>query len=113
VTQLLEIFGVISVLLRGLTFSFEALTIGGVFFLLIVARSVRVLWLHTWCAALLAFTQVCSIALNSTVLTGTTDMSWTDVTGAGFCIAGGLIVIGAVGVAVFARTRLTRCSFSK
>ena len=37
--QLLEIFGFASVLLRGLTLSFEALVIGGVVFLLFVARS--------------------------------------------------------------------------
>jgi putative copper resistance protein D len=35
-------------------------------------------------------------------------MNWTDVAGAAFCIAGGLIIAGAAGVVVFARTRMAR-----
>ena len=104
-TQLLDIFGFISVLLRGLTLSFEALTVGGVIFLTVVAQSQRVLQLLNWFAILLAITQVCSVALNSAVLIGTTGMDWTEVAGAGFCIAGALMVAGALGVGVFAHTR--------
>jgi hypothetical protein len=35
-TQLLEIFGYLSVLLRGLMLAFEALTVGGVLFILLI-----------------------------------------------------------------------------
>ena len=38
VAQLLDIFAFVSVLLRGMTLAFEALTVGGVIFVLAIAR---------------------------------------------------------------------------
>ena len=105
-TQLLDMFAFISVLVRGLSLSFEALTVGGVIFLTVVAGSQHVLRLLSWFSALLAITQICSVALNSAILAGTTGMEWTEVTGAGFCIAGVLITVGALGVGRLARTHM-------
>ncbi len=106
--QLLDIFGYLSVLLRGLTLSFEALSVGGVIFLLVVARSEPTLHVLSCFAGLLAIAQVCSVGLNCAILAGTTDMKWVDMAGATFCISGALIIAGAAGVGVSARTCLAR-----
>ncbi len=107
-TQLLDIFGFLSVLLRGLTLSFEALAIGGVVFLLAITRSEPALRAVVWFAGLLAAVEACSVALNGAILAGTTGMSWSELAGASFCISGLLIVAGALGIAFFARTPLVR-----
>lgn len=111
-TQFLDIFGFLSVLLRGLTLAFEALTVGGIVFLLAVARPLasddvrgRVARWVTWFALALAVTQISSVAANSAILIGSTDMVLSDVSGAGFWTSGLLMVIGAVIAAGFAKTR--------
>ncbi len=43
--------------------------------------------------------------VNSAVLMGTTNLTWTDVRGATFCIAGALVIAGASLIAFFARAR--------
>jgi putative copper resistance protein D len=104
VTQLLDLFGFISVMLRGLTLSFEALTIGGVIFLLVIARQKHTAPLLPLFAGLLAITSICSVWLNATILRVTTNLSWPDVISAPFGIAGALIITGGLGIIVFART---------
>lgn len=111
-TQFLDIFGFLSVLLRGLTLAFEALTVGGVVFLLAVARPPasddvrgRIARWIIWFALALAVTQIASVAANSAILIGSTDMVLSDVAGAGFWFAGLLMVVGALLAAAFARTR--------
>jgi len=111
VAQLLDIFGFISVVLRGLSLSFEALTVGGVIFLLVVFRSEAALRALPWFAGLLAIVQVCNVGLNGAILAGTTGMNWTEVAGAGFCISGALMVTGAAGIVAFARTRPARAAY--
>jgi putative copper resistance protein D len=115
VTQFLDIFGFLSVLLRGLTLAFEALTVGGVVFLLAVARPPasddvrrRIAGWIIWFALALAVTQIGSVAANSAILIGSTDMVLRDVAGAGFWFAGLLMVVGALVAAAFARTRWVR-----
>jgi len=98
VTQLLDIFAFVSVLFRGLTLAFEALTLGGVIFFLVVSESRTAFRLTTWAAILLAASQACSVLLNAAVLEGTTGMDWSEVAGAGFCIAGVLVIAGAAAV---------------
>src|SRR5512133_2643812 len=97
--QFLDIFGFLSVLLRGLVLSFEALTVGGVVFQLGVARQHRVgkSWLRC-AAALLAITQTCIAGANAAMLMGTTDLGFADVLGADFCRATLLVVAGALAV---------------
>jgi len=112
VTEFLDIFGFLSVLLRGLTLAFEALTVGGVVFLLAVARPPasdelrsRVARWIIWFALSLIVTEISSVAANSAILIGSTDMVLGDVTGAGFWFSGLLMVLGAATAAVFAKTR--------
>jgi hypothetical protein len=98
VAELLDIFGFISVLLRGLALSLETLTVGGVLFLLLIAEAEPVYRLLPSFTAALAIVQAAIVLLNSDILMGTTGMSWTDVAGASYFIAGSLVVLGAIGV---------------
>jgi copper resistance protein D len=115
VAQFLDIFGFLSVLLRGLTLAFEALTVGGVIFLLLIARPIvdqrlvnAPLRLLTWSSILLAVTAICAVASNSAILIGSTDLRWISVAGAGFWRAGAMTVAGAAGAMIFARTARAR-----
>jgi len=113
VTQLLDIFGFLSVLLRGLTLAFEALTVGGIVFSVIVAppgvppAKPLLRWIHvsSW---LLGATQICAVAANSAILVGTTDLQFADVLGAEFWLAGIMVVAGALTIIVFSSTSLWR-----
>jgi copper resistance protein D len=114
VAQLLDLFSFLSVLLRALTLAFEALTVGGVIFLVVirpnggVGRSDTTLrWLTSFSIAL-ALTQVCTVAANSAILIGSTDLGWSSVAGAGFWIAGGMMLAGSILVAGFLRTAWAR-----
>jgi copper resistance protein D len=115
VTVLLDIFGFLSVLLRGLQMAFEALTVGGVIFLTGIARAARdealprllTRWL-IWAALALAGTQICAVTVNSAILVGSTDMGLDELIGAGFWISGMLVVAGTVAVGTLVRTRLAR-----
>lgn len=116
-TQLLDIFGFLSVLLRGFSLAFEALTIGGVIFISLnayplaetgVVRAV-VRWVR--CSALLLLaTQTSLAAANSAILLGSTDLKLVDVIGAGFWRAELSIVAGSLAILAFARTRWWRAS---
>jgi putative copper resistance protein D len=100
VAQLLDIFGFISVLLRGLTLAFEALTVGGVLFALLIQPSGATLRKSRPMLAvfsiLLAVTQFLYVLANSLILVGTTDIAWTDIFGAQFLMAGGMVIGGAL-----------------
>ncbi len=114
-TLLLDLFGFLSVVLRGLQLAFEALVVGGVIFLTWIAirpiddglhkRLTR--WLIL-AAAMLASAQICSVAVNSEILMVSLGISLRDLTGAKFWIAGMLVVAGAAAVASLARTRFAR-----
>ena len=111
--QLLDIFAFVSVLFRGMTLAFEALTIGGVIFLLAIAREdagdsasgLGPSRFVTTSAVLLAATQIIFVCANSAVLMNTAGLTWTEVRGAGFCVAGGFIIVGAACVGAFVHTR--------
>jgi len=115
VTVLLDIFGFLSVLLRGLQLAFEALVVGGVIFFTGIGRATvgqalsRVLtrWL-IWAAVMLAGTQICAVTVNSAILVGSTNMGLDELIGAGFWISGMLVVAGAVAVGTLVRTPLAR-----
>ena len=111
----LDIFGFLSVLLRGLQLAFEALAVGGVIFLVGIARatadealSKRLTGWIVWAAAMLMVTAVCSVAANSAILIGSTDMRLGDLAGANFWVSGILVVTGAVIVCALVRTSLAR-----
>jgi copper resistance protein D len=112
VDQLLDIFGFLSVLLRGSALAFEALTLGGIIFVFVilrepscseVSRATR-LWLRCF-ASLLAVTQVCILAMNSAILANSTGLRLIEIAGAAFWVAGALSVSGATGVLIFAASR--------
>jgi putative copper resistance protein D len=116
-TQLLDIFGFLSVLLRGFSLAFEALTIGGVIFISLIAYSLAepgvVRGVLGWvrCSALLLVAmQTSLVAANSAILIGSTDLKLADVIGAGFWRAELLTVAGSLAIVVFARTRWWRVS---
>jgi putative copper resistance protein D len=111
VTQFLDIFGFLSVLLRGFALAFEALALGGVVFLFCVSRpwtnddnKPARQWLR-WASIFLAVTEVATLALNSVILVNTIDLRLVDIVGAGFWIAGSLVVVGAVAIAVLSTSR--------
>jgi len=113
VAQFLDIFGFLSVVLRGLALAFEALTLGGLIFVFGIARGVAnhevVARISRWvgyAALFLAATHICIVALSSAILVSSTDLQVADVAGAGFWIAGLLVIAGALCVAILARTRL-------
>lgn len=110
-TQFLEIFGFLSVVLRGLALVLEALTVGGVVFQLCVAReyALKRAWVWVSCAAvLLAATQLCVASANAAILLGTTGLGPAGIVGADFCRATLLVVAGAMAIAVLARGRRGR-----
>jgi copper resistance protein D len=93
-TQFLDVFGFLSVLLRGFTLSFEALTVGGVAFLVWIAPDSRsaeltsVRRLLRWVLTALIVTEVSYVGIDSLILLGTSDLHWTQLIGANYAIAG-------------------------
>lgn len=111
-TQLLDIFGFLSVVLRGMALSFEALTVGGVIFGVAVAGGIvgndvvgRALRWLACAATLLAITQVSLAAANSAILIGTTDLRLAEIVGAEFWSATLLVLAGAVTIIILAGGR--------
>src|SRR5262245_58960898 len=107
VIWLLKDFDLLSVLLRAISLALEALTLGGVAFLLlaalpagIAADTVRRLRAVTsWAALALAITQILAIATSSAILIGGSGFTMGDVTTTGFFFWG--IVLSASALAIF------------
>ena len=100
-TQLLDVFSFVSVLLRGAALAFQSLILGGVVFSFWILRPLSVLpdspgdgilgpsrRLITWSALALALVQICYVTADSVLLTGTTGLGWRDLAGAGFFVSG-------------------------
>jgi putative copper resistance protein D len=109
-TDILGLFGLIAVLLRAAILCFQTIAVGGIIFLLVVARASRFSqdsWLHPatrlirWSALALALAQVSFVISNTLVLTFSADVSIGDALGANYVIAGVLAV--AAGLVVFFR----------
>ena len=112
--QLLDIFAFVSVLLRGMTLAFEALTIGGAIFMLAIVRKTTSTGLLRWLilfSTLLAVTQILFVGANSAILMNSAELTWEDVRGAGYCVAGAMIVAGAVVIAGFARSQWSKLAW--
>ena len=117
---LLKDFDLFSVLLRAASLALEALTIGGVAFLLVAAvpshiasETLRRLRTATSRAALaLAVIQVLSIAVSSAILIGGSGLSFLEVTSADFFICGTLVVVSAVALFVLMRASSRRTLFA-
>jgi putative copper resistance protein D len=69
------------------------------------ARALSLSRLLTVFSMLLVATQVAFVAANSLVLMNSAGLTWTEVRGAGFCIAGVFIIGGATLVGGFVHTR--------
>ncbi len=100
-TQLLDVFGYVSVLLRGGALALASLVVGGAIFTVWILKPLDALCgpqagalikssrrLMFYSAAALTVVQVCYVAADAAVLAGTTGMRLRDVAGANFFIAG-------------------------
>jgi copper resistance protein D len=106
-TLLLDLFGFLSVVLRGLVLTAQSLTVGGVAFLLLLARPLaaaigapasaiigRSRTLLGWSAVALALVGSISVLTEGTILADTVGLTVGETLGAGFVLAG-IAVIGA------------------
>lgn len=102
--QLLDIFGFVSVLLRGGVLALSSLVLGGVVFATFVrpngpARAAvrRVVF---WSAVALILVQVCYVGVDSIVLMQTAGLGPRELAGANFSVAGSAAVFGAALLAI-------------
>ena len=114
--KLVDVFGYLSVILRAGTLVFQSLLLGGVLFVLWIARptsaiagsnfdkvqssSLRMLRIA---AIGLAVMQAFYLYVNSTVLMATAEIGLRDVVGANFFIAGSVIFAASIVTAAIAR----------
>ena len=100
-SQLVDLFGYLSIILHGLTIVAQSMTLGGVLFLALLARP---LWrplgtpgdaimrgcvrITAWSALGLVLCEATTVALQAAVLVGTVDLSVLDILGANFAVAG-------------------------
>ena len=102
--RLLQVFGFLSVLLRGATLTFQSLAIGGIVFLIVVARDAGedfgkihracLRWIR-WSAAALLFVQMFYVLANALVLRESAEMTLREVAGANFVLAGLIGMVAA------------------
>jgi copper resistance protein D len=104
--QLLDVFGFLSVVLRGLTLALQSMVIGGLVFDLFIARAdagaaaVRACRRLLIASALaLALAQAGYLAADTAILMGTADLSLAAVAGANFFVAGAIATALALAVA--------------
>src|SRR6185312_15342248 len=112
---LLDVFGYLTVILRGITISAQAFTIGGIAFLQLVAwpfetrlgaggqeivrRSRRLLG---WSALVLALAEGAFLAMQTAVLMDTAELSFGQTIGADFVVASLVKITTAAVIAVVA-----------
>src|SRR5271166_5975016 len=116
--KLVDVFGYLSVILRAGTLVFQSLLLGGVLFVLWIARptseiadgnfervrssSLRMLRIAS---IGLAVVQAFYLYVNSAVLMATAEIGLRDVIGANFFISGSVIFVAALATASLARPR--------
>jgi putative copper resistance protein D len=107
-TDVLGLFGLLVVLLRAAILCFQTIAVGGIIFLLVVARVPKFgqePWrnpttrLIRWSALALALTQVSFVISNTLILTSSADLSIREALGANYVLAGMLAI--AAGLVVF------------
>ncbi|HTQ97833.1 MAG TPA: CopD family protein, partial [Candidatus Acidoferrum sp.] len=111
--ELLGIFGFLVVLLRAAILCFQTVGVGGIFFLLVVARKpelrseelLRSCWkLIRISAIALVISQVFFVITNSLVLTYSTDIPISTVLSANFLWAGLLAIVAALSLAFWPKS---------
>jgi copper resistance protein D len=108
---LIEIYGFLAVLIRGLMLASEGITAGGVIFLTVCLKRDEAPPIHRacvrllrWSAMLLAAAAVSSVALSALVLhNSASDFTWADALHTTFSLSGLLIGIMSVAIAWLAR----------
>ena len=109
---LLKDFDLLSVLLRAAVLSLEALTLGGIAFLLFAALPtgiaegslLRLRKIAGWAALALFVAETLSISVSAAILIGGSGFSLSDVASADFFLAGIAILIGAGGLFLLLRS---------
>jgi copper resistance protein D len=109
VARLLQIFGFLSVLLRGASLTFQSLTVGGVVFLSVVLCKSRddsgeikascLSWLRRFALVLVAV-QISYLAANSLILMESAQIGFAEVIGANFVLAGALGIAASLTILV-------------
>ena len=115
---LIDLFGYLSVLLHGLTIVAQSMALGGVLFLIFVARPFEaalepigtrirrgVQRMALWSAVALIACEASTILLQGAVLVGTVDISWANALSAEFAIAGTIKIAGAALIMLVLATR--------
>jgi len=99
VSLLVDLFGYLSIVLHGLTIIAQSMALGGVLFLVLLARPLaprlaggsvilrRVTTLTLWSAVALTIVELLGNGLQVSVLMQTVDLSFLDVMGANFAVA--------------------------
>jgi copper resistance protein D len=114
--KLLDVFGFLSVLLRGLTLVFESLLIGGVGFqTLLMLRAPSkpeadelagpISFLLRIVAAGMAITQLTFVTVSCLILTDSTGLKFSEVFGANFVIAGSASILACILLIAYLTTR--------
>lgn len=112
---LLDIFGFLSVVLRGIVLSAQSLVLGGIFFLALLARPLaprlgrvgdaaieRCRKLLLWCAGGFALAELAFVMLQCAVLVGTVDLTFGQALGADFARYGIVVAAAATAIALVA-----------
>lgn len=107
--QLLDIFGFLSVVLRGSTLALQSMVAGGVVFALFVGRAEAGGAASRACRRLLlasaiglALVEVAAVAADTAILMGTAGLRLAEVAGANFFVAGASAAALALAIAVLA-----------
>jgi putative copper resistance protein D len=121
VELLLDLFGFLSVLLRGCTLAAQSFTVGGVAFVLLLAQPLapalgapaseiidRARRLMVWSASALVAFELLTLALQAAVLTGTLDISPAQALATPFAAAA--VAVGAGAAAIVRRALRSRQS---
>jgi copper resistance protein D len=112
---LVDLFGYLSIVIHGLTILAQSMAVGGVLFLVLLARPLapmlgangRTILAGTariagWSALALVLSEGLAIALQAAVLTETVDLPVSDVLSANFAVAGMVKMAAALIIAVLA-----------
>jgi putative copper resistance protein D len=107
--QLLDVFGFLSVVLRGLTLALQSMVIGGLVFTLFVGRADAGAAAARACRRLLvasalglALVLAAFVATDTAILMGTADLDLAAVAGANFFVAGSVAAALAAAIAALA-----------
>ena len=104
VTELLGIFGFLTVILRAVILCAQTFAVGGIIFICFIAREPWIrsdAWVRPaarlirWSALTLAIAHIFFVVVNSLVLTSSIDLSMREVMGANFVLAG---ILGAIAI---------------